>query len=228
MVKIWRVDLRKRESDYMAFINSDKDLWGAGSTPNEAIGNVVKSHVDDYSEEPYLVWVCSYCHEQGCDPIGDPVKEFDSEHGCELHCDANHGMRANAKPIQIEKRRAPLTKSGITKISSCPVCGGDIPSGCNLCGGFGTIPIREGGHRGCPNNCGWCVKCKEPIGTLKKKAYKNIFSGQIDEYNFTEEFHDHIIQITPNEVMHIIWNQEWRYQIYELEQYEKGGHGNGK
>ena len=53
------------------------------------------------------MWVCSYCYndiELGGNPLYTPrkVDRFDTEYDCEMHCDANHGARANARPIKLK------------------------------------------------------------------------------------------------------------------------------
>ena len=36
----------KRSSDFIAYIDGDKSLWGCGKSPNEAVASVVYSHKD--------------------------------------------------------------------------------------------------------------------------------------------------------------------------------------
>ena len=38
------ITVEKRSSDYMAYINGNTALWGSGSTPDDAIGNAIRSH----------------------------------------------------------------------------------------------------------------------------------------------------------------------------------------
>ena len=40
-----KITVEKRSEDYMAFVNDDRRIWGCGKSPQEAIGDVIMSHV---------------------------------------------------------------------------------------------------------------------------------------------------------------------------------------
>ena len=39
-----KITVVKRVSDYMAYLDGNKALWGCGKSPNEAVASVVYSH----------------------------------------------------------------------------------------------------------------------------------------------------------------------------------------
>ncbi len=43
---IYKITIVARDSDYMAFFNDDKRLWGCGKTYESALGSAIRTHYD--------------------------------------------------------------------------------------------------------------------------------------------------------------------------------------
>lgn len=68
--------------------------------------DVLDSQLQDDIPQKEGEWVCSYCYKD-IELQGNPlytqrkVERFESEYDCEAHCGANHGCRANARPLHL-------------------------------------------------------------------------------------------------------------------------------
>jgi hypothetical protein len=99
------VTVMRRSADYMAYIDGDEHIWGAGRTPHEAVGDVCIYHPDAVAKaflrrtisaetpptpaapdplanyvDPYRCPECGYCrdtpqHELGCEGKPNPQGE---------------------------------------------------------------------------------------------------------------------------------------------------------
>jgi len=50
------ITIQKRSDDYIAYLNNDPKLWGCGSTPNAAIGDVIHTHYKELNVKIILEW----------------------------------------------------------------------------------------------------------------------------------------------------------------------------
>ncbi len=46
-----KIIIEKRPDDYMAYLDGRKGIWGCGTTYDEAIGDMIRAHKDEFNLE---------------------------------------------------------------------------------------------------------------------------------------------------------------------------------